>query len=79
VAALNHPRICTLHEIGPNYRPFPGPGGQWKVASAGGNFPVWSAAAHELLFLSAADSAGSLHATFLLNFGDELRRRLPLK
>jgi hypothetical protein len=27
----------------------------------------------------AADSAGSLHATFLLNFSDELRRRLPLK
>ncbi len=113
-------------------RPFPGPGGKWKVSAEGGKFPAWSRTAHELLFLGfndrimAADytvqgdsfsagkprvwsptqirrtsvaqnfalapdgkrvaffprsaegqSKGSLHATFLLNFFDELRRRAP--
>jgi serine/threonine-protein kinase len=113
-------------------RPFPGPGGLWKVSTSGGKFPVWSAATHELLFLAAddhimaasysmqgdsfsnvtpyvwspipvrrtgvlqnfdvsqdgkrvlmlprpaaADAVGSLHATFLLNFFDEVRRRVP--
>lgn len=115
-------------------RPFPGPGGKWKVSSSGGKFPVWSAETHELLFLAAdgrimaasyttqgdlfssgaprvwspvkirgiglqqsfdispdgkraamfpveeaANPAGSLHATFLLNFIDEVRRRFPLR
>jgi serine/threonine-protein kinase len=115
-------------------RPFPGPGGKWKVSSKGGKFPVWSAATHELLFLGlddrimaasyttqgdafsagvprvwsptqvrrdgvrqsfdispdgkrvvmfprpvAEESAGNLHATFLLNFFDEVRRRIPIK
>ena len=27
----------------------------------------------------AADEKGSVHATFLLNFADELRRRVPVK
>jgi serine/threonine-protein kinase len=114
-------------------RPFPGPGGKWKISTAGGKFPVWSRAAHELLFLGGDDrimvanytiqgdsfsagkprawspmqvrrtsveenfdlapdgkrvaffprpaaeqqSQGSLHATFLLNFFDEVRRRVP--
>ena len=114
-------------------RPFPGPGGKWKVSSKGGKFPVWSAATHELLFLGvddrimaasyttqadafsagvprawsptqvrrdgvrqnfdvspdgkrvvmfprpvAEESTGNLHATFLLNFFDEVRRRVPV-
>jgi eukaryotic-like serine/threonine-protein kinase len=113
-------------------RPFPGPGGKWQV-SAGGKFPVWSAATHELLFLAnddrimaasysiqgpsfsvatarvwcptpvlrtgvlqnfdvspdgkrvvaflqppTKDAGGSLHATFLLNFFDDVRRKLPV-
>ncbi len=36
-------------------RSFPGPGGKWKVSSGGGKFPVWSRAAHELLFLGSDD------------------------
>jgi len=36
-------------------RPFPGPGGKWKVSQSGGRFPVWSRAAHELLFLGGDD------------------------
>ena len=104
------------------------------MSSSGGKFPAWSAAGHELLYLSAddrimaasytiqgnasssreprlwspvkirrigvqqnfdvspdgkrvvmfpvgeaADPASSLHAIFMLNFVDELRRRVPLK
>ena len=32
-------------------RPFPGPGGKWRVSTEGGEFPRWSTTAHELLFL----------------------------
>ena len=113
-------------------RPFPGPGGTWRVSTTGGQFPAWSAATHELLFLgsderimaatfstqgnsfnagsprvwsptpvlrigvlqnfdvshdgkrvvmfprpAAQNTGASLHATFLLNFFDEVRRRVP--
>jgi Tol biopolymer transport system component len=122
-------------ELGPNelfVRPYPGPGGKWKVSVAGGKFPVWSPTAKELFFLGPDDRImvasytiegssfvagrprvwsptpirrdgvrqnfdispdgkravvfpppapgqieGSLHATFLLNFFDEVRRRIP--
>ena len=119
-------------ESGPNevfVRPFPGPGGKWKVSQSGGKFPVWSRTAHELLFLGGDDhimavdystqgdlfragkpriwspvpvrrmglrqnfdlspdgkrvvmfpqpeSQESLHFTFLLNFFDEVRRKVP--
>jgi len=33
-------------------RPFPGPGGKWRVSTQTGLFPHWSPTAHELLFLS---------------------------
>jgi Tol biopolymer transport system component/tRNA A-37 threonylcarbamoyl transferase component Bud32 len=113
-------------------RPFPGPGGKWKISTARGKFPAWSRTDRELLFLGGDDrimvadytiqgdsfsagkprawsptqvrrtsvnqnfdlapdgkrvaffprpaepqSQGSLHATFLLNFFDEVRRRVP--
>ena len=113
-------------------RPFPGPGGKWKISTDGGWFPAWSRTTHEILFLGDDDhimavnytsqgdtfnsgiphvwsstqvrrmgvqqnfdvspdgkrvvmfprpteeqSQGSLHATFLLNFFDEVRRRVP--
>jgi len=122
-------------ELGPNevfVRPYPGPGGKWKVSVGGGKFPVWSRTAKELFYLGADDrimvvsytvegnsfvagrprvwsptrirrdgvrqsfdmsadgtraivfpppaqgqTEGSLHATFLLNFFDEVRRRIP--
>ena len=32
-------------------RPFPGPGGQWRISTAGGRYPRWSATAPELLFV----------------------------
>ena len=113
-------------------RPFPGPGGKWKISTAGGKFPAWSRATRELFFLggddrimvvdyilqgdsfnasrprawsptqvrrngvrqsfdvsadgkravvfprrAAEEAEGSPHATFLLNFFDEVRRRIP--
>jgi Tol biopolymer transport system component len=36
-------------------RPFPGPGGKWKISTEpGARFPVWSRASHELLYRPAA-------------------------
>lgn len=122
-------------ESGPNevfVRPFPGPGGKWKISTAGGKFPAWSRTTRELFFLGGDDrimvasytiegdsfsagrprpwsptqilrdgvrqnfdvsadgkravifprpaaeqTEGSLHVTFLLNFFDEVRRRIP--
>ena len=113
-------------------RPFPGPGGKWRISTDGGKFPVWSRATHEMLFLdfddhimsvnytsqgdtfspgvphlwsstpvrrmsmqqnfdlspdgkrvvmfphpTAEQSQGPVHVTFLLNFFDEVRRRVP--
>jgi serine/threonine-protein kinase len=113
-------------------RPFPGPGGKWKISTEGGKFPTWSRSGRELFYLGeddrimvagyatqgdsfvpgkprlwcetpivrtgffrpfdlapdgkrfavfprpeAEDGKGSLHVTFLLNFIDELRRRIP--
>jgi serine/threonine-protein kinase len=34
-------------------RPFPGPGGKWRVSTDGAAYPRWSATAHELLFLGS--------------------------
>jgi Tol biopolymer transport system component len=121
-------------DLGPNdvfVRPFPGPGGTWRI-STGGKFPAWSRATRELFYLGTDDrimvvpytiegdsfiagaprvwsptqvrrdgvrqnfdvspdgtrivmlsrpgeteQEGPLHATFLLNFFDEVRRRIP--
>jgi len=112
-------------------RPFPGPGGRWKISTGGGVTPRWAHNGKELLFadlegnimtafyetkgdvfIAAKPKAwggvrlrqirpevnfdispdgqrviagnfptaaieGSLHMTLLVNFADELRRRLP--
>jgi hypothetical protein len=34
-------------------RPFPGPGGRWRISAGGGGFPIWSPNGHELFFLGA--------------------------
>ena len=36
-------------------RPFPGPGGKWQISAAGGAYPTWSRARHEL-FYTAPDN-----------------------
>ena len=33
-------------------RPFPGPGGKWRVSTEGGAFPRWSTTTHELLYVN---------------------------
>jgi serine/threonine-protein kinase len=113
-------------------RPFPGPGGKWRVSTGGGKFPTWSRTGREIFFLGGDDrimvseytvggdsfspgkprawsdrqvlrptfirtldlhpdgkrfavferpvsdqTTGNLHVTFVLNFADELRRRVP--
>jgi hypothetical protein len=35
-------------------RPFPGPGGKWRVSAEGGTYARWSTTAHELLFATLA-------------------------
>src|SRR5262245_47321914 len=37
-------------------RPFPGPGGKWRVSTGGGKFPMWSRTGHELFYFSLEDS-----------------------
>ena len=36
-------------------RPFPGPGGMWKVSTAGGQFPIWPPATQEIFYLAPND------------------------
>jgi len=114
-------------------RPFPGPGGKWRISTGGGKVPTWSRDGRELFFLGGDDhimvtdytangesfnagkprvwserkvlrpgiirvldlhpdgkrfavferpeaekAAGNLHVTFLLNFADELQRKVPV-
>jgi serine/threonine-protein kinase len=37
-------------------RPFPGPGGKWRVSTGGGKFPAWSRTGRELFYFSLSDS-----------------------
>jgi Tol biopolymer transport system component len=37
-------------------RPFPGPGGKWRVSTQGGTYPFWSNTAHELLFVNPSQT-----------------------
>ena len=34
-------------------KPFPGPGGRWRISANGGGFPIWSPNGRELFFLSS--------------------------
>jgi Tol biopolymer transport system component/tRNA A-37 threonylcarbamoyl transferase component Bud32 len=47
------------NEGGANYevyvRPFPGPGGKWRISTGGGTYPRWSKPTNELLFLNPYD------------------------
>ncbi len=56
-------------------RPFPGPGGGWRVSTAGGSYPRWSATTHELLFL--AGTQGQIMAAPYAVVGDAFRAETP--
>ncbi len=57
-----------------NVRPFPGPGGPWRVSSAeGGTYPRWSPMTSEILFLSK----GKVMAARYRVVGDALQAETP--
>ncbi len=69
----------TSNEAGGNndvyVRPFPGPGGKWRISTEGGGFPHWSTAAHELLFVDPAQ-----HKVMVASYavvGDSFRADKP--
>lgn len=67
----------SSNEAGSNdvyVRPFPGPGGKWRISTAGGTYPRWSATTHELLFLN---SPYKLMAAPYAVAGDAFRAETP--
>ncbi len=56
-------------------RPFPGPGGLWKVSSGGGSWPTWSVTSRELLFLNF-NQGKVMYAPYSV-VGDSLRADRP--
>ncbi len=55
-------------------RPFPGPGGKWRVSTEGGRFPLWSATTHELLFVTRGGTVMFAPYTVV---GDSFRADTP--
>jgi Tol biopolymer transport system component/DNA-binding winged helix-turn-helix (wHTH) protein len=45
---------CSLESGGIEVyvRPYPGPGGKWRISNGGGTFPIWSPNRRELFFLA---------------------------
>jgi serine/threonine-protein kinase len=67
---------------GSNYdiyvRPFPGPGGKWRVSTTGGIYPVWYATTHELLFANYLDPPPSkIMAAPYVVVGDSFQVETP--
>jgi serine/threonine-protein kinase len=66
-------------EAGPTdvyVRPFPGPGGPWRISTAGGDYPRWSATARELLF-RLRQAVGPLMTAPYAVVGDAFRADTP--
>jgi serine/threonine-protein kinase len=57
-------------------RPFPGPGGRWRVSTGGGLFPSWSAKTQELLFLEVSIAPRVMFAPYTV-MGDSFRADAP--
>jgi serine/threonine-protein kinase len=58
-------------------RPFPGPGGRWRVSTEGGTYARWSTTAHELLFSTNAGNAGKMMVAPYAVVGDSFRADTP--
>jgi serine/threonine-protein kinase len=59
-------------------RPFPGPGGKWRISTAGGIYPRWPASTHELLFVNPYDSEpAKIMAAPYVVAGDAFRPETP--
>jgi eukaryotic-like serine/threonine-protein kinase len=57
-------------------RPFPGPGGKWRVSMEGGIYPRWSTTTHELLFLNPSLNLKVMFAPYAV-VGDSFRADKP--
>ena len=57
-------------------RPFPGPGGTWRVSTEGGTYPRWSTTTRELLFLNRSSPAKVMFAAYTV-VGDSFRADKP--
>jgi serine/threonine-protein kinase len=55
-------------------RPFPDPGGKWRVSTTGGGYPRWSTTTHELLYLNAQNKV--MFAPYAV-VGDSFRADTP--
>ena len=59
-------------------RPFPGPGGKWRISTSGGAFPRWPIPTHELLFINPYDPAPAKTMTVPYAVaGDAFRAETP--
>ena len=56
-------------------RPFPGPGGKWRVSTGSGKFPSWSRATRELFYLSMVD--GRIMVANYMVLGDSFDAAKP--
>lgn len=54
-------------------RPYPGPGGKWRVSTGGGNFPRWSPSSRDLVFLNQGRVMVSPYAVV----GESFRAEAP--
>jgi serine/threonine protein kinase len=57
-------------------RPFPGPGGKWRISTAGGRFPRWSAITHELAFRLPSGQGRIMAAPYAV-IGESFRADTP--
>lgn len=57
-------------------RPFPGPGGKWRISTEGGAVPRWSATTPELLFRRPASSGQFMVASYAV-VGEAFRAGTP--
>ena len=58
-------------------RPFPGRGGKWRISTAGGAYPRWSATTPELLFLNVYNPTPTIMAVPYTVVGDAFRAETP--
>jgi serine/threonine-protein kinase len=57
-------------------RPFPGPGGQWRISASGGLWPTWSTATSDILFLELSLRPKLMAARYSV-VGDSFRAGAP--
>ena len=59
-------------------RPFPDPGGKWRISTTGGTYPTWSATTRELLFANYLDPTPSkIMAAPYTIVGDSFHNETP--